>query len=155
MLKPGTVNVSHFGVCVSDIERSLRFYCDGLGFVAGKSIELANQCGNVMGLNNFVLVTQFLSLGSVSIELLWFRKSTNAGRAESIRPMNHTGLTHLALSVEDIDEVARAIEAFGGKVHPETRGELKTDNGTVNLLYCSDPDNTRIELICYPRPTGE
>ena len=24
--------VSHIGVCVSDLERSLRFYCDVLGF---------------------------------------------------------------------------------------------------------------------------
>ena len=23
---------SHFGICVSDLDRSLRFYCDGLGF---------------------------------------------------------------------------------------------------------------------------
>jgi glyoxylase I family protein len=27
-----TTTFSHFGLCVSDLERSLRFYCDGLGF---------------------------------------------------------------------------------------------------------------------------
>lgn len=147
-----TVSISHFGVCVSDMDRSLRFYRDALGFtVAGKQLELVNQCGNVMGMEHFSLMSQFLSLGPVTIELLWFRESRNAQRAENLRPMNHTGLTHLALSVEDIDAVARAVESHGGHIHPATRGSLVTPEGVVDLLYCSDPDHTRIELIRYPR----
>ena len=28
---------SHLGICVSDLERSLRFYCEALGFTAAES----------------------------------------------------------------------------------------------------------------------
>lgn len=150
MLKRDSIAVSHFGICVSDLERSLRFYRDGLGFAVGGRVELVNQCGNVMGLDNFTLVTQFLTLGAATIELLWFRQSEHSQRAEQLRPMNHTGLTHLALAVEDIDAVAQAIVSHGGKVYPATKGSFTTAEGLIELLYCSDPDNTRIELIRYP-----
>lgn len=150
MLKRDPITVSHFGICVSDLERSLQFYRDGLGFAAGGSVELVNQCGNVMSLDNFTLVTQYLTLGTVTIELLWFRHSIDSHRAEHLRPMNHTGLTHLALAVQDIDAVAQAIVSHGGKVYPATKGSLATAEGMVELLYCSDPDNTRIELIHFP-----
>ena len=29
------LSFSHVGICVSDLERSLRFYCEGLGFEVG------------------------------------------------------------------------------------------------------------------------
>ena len=31
---------SHFGICVSDLETSLRFYCDALGFEKAESLSL-------------------------------------------------------------------------------------------------------------------
>jgi catechol 2,3-dioxygenase-like lactoylglutathione lyase family enzyme len=30
-----STSLSHLGLCVSDLERSLRFHCDGLGFERG------------------------------------------------------------------------------------------------------------------------
>ena len=35
--------LSHVGICVSDLERSLRFYRDLLGFVAEHELEMAGQ----------------------------------------------------------------------------------------------------------------
>ena len=34
---------SHVGLCVSDLERSLRFFCDGLGFEKAERHELDSQ----------------------------------------------------------------------------------------------------------------
>ena len=31
---------SHFGICVTDLDRSMRFYCDGLGFEAAERYDL-------------------------------------------------------------------------------------------------------------------
>jgi lactoylglutathione lyase len=151
MANSSIIGVSHFGVCVSDIDQATRFYRDGLGFTVGEQMVLQDVCGNVMGLEDFELTTQYMSYGSSFIELLWYRYSTNPMKADRLRPMNHTGLTHIALSVTDIDAVAESVLRYGGKVFPETRGQLGTEAGIVELMYCSDPDYTRIELIKFPK----
>ena len=35
-----SVTFSHSGICVTDLERSLRFYCEGLGFVVAEGYDL-------------------------------------------------------------------------------------------------------------------
>jgi len=60
--------------------------------------------------------------------------------------INALGLTHLG--VEDVDQVAAAIAAAGGTVHEETRTTL----GSLDFVYCSDPDGTRVELMKLPSP---
>ena len=44
-----SVSFSHLGICVSDLDASLRFYCDGLGFteVAAPKSFLVDK-GNVL-----------------------------------------------------------------------------------------------------------
>jgi len=37
---PAPFRLSHFGLCVSDLERSLRFYREGLGFDVAERYEL-------------------------------------------------------------------------------------------------------------------
>ena len=39
---------SHFGICVSDLERSLRFYCDALGFEKAESHEIGHEFARLM-----------------------------------------------------------------------------------------------------------
>ena len=34
---------SHIGICVSDLDRSLRFYCEGLGFEVAERYELDSE----------------------------------------------------------------------------------------------------------------
>jgi catechol 2,3-dioxygenase-like lactoylglutathione lyase family enzyme len=147
-------SISHFGICVSDLDRAIRFYCDGLGFQEGAGIELADQLGHVMGLKDFALQTRMLSLNGATIELLHFSRSRDPVIASELRRMNHTGLTHLALSVDDVDAVARSAVAHGGMVFPGTRAVFESPDGPIKLLYCADPDHTRIELINYPKVSG-
>jgi len=142
--------VSHFGICVSDLDRAICFYRDGLGFSEGGGIEVADTLGNVMGMDEFSLRTRMMSLGGISIELLHFPRSQDPVRADRLRAMNHTGFTHMALAVEDVDAAARLVVAHGGIVFPETRAVLETDEGPVTMLYCADPDYTRVELVSYP-----
>ena len=35
-----TYQPSHFGICVTDLDRSMRFYCDGLGFEPAERYDL-------------------------------------------------------------------------------------------------------------------
>jgi glyoxylase I family protein len=142
--------MSHIGVCVTDLARSKAFYCDGLGFEFEAGIKLIDTCGNVMGLEHFELHTCYVSLDGYRVELLHYLYSDGAMAATELRKMNHTGLTHMSISVDDIDAVAQRIVEFGGKVFPETRAKLESPEGTIELMYCADPDFTRVELIRYP-----
>jgi predicted enzyme related to lactoylglutathione lyase len=46
-----------------------------------------------------------------------------------------------------VDEVAVAIEHFGGTVHPSTRTPLDFGGASLDFVYCTDPDGVRIELM--------
>ena len=41
---------SHFGICVSDLERSLRFYCDALGFEKAESHAIGSEFARAHGI---------------------------------------------------------------------------------------------------------
>ena len=39
------VRISHVGLCVSDLEKSLRFYVDGLGFEVQENVPCGDEVG--------------------------------------------------------------------------------------------------------------
>jgi len=39
------LSVSHIGICISDLERSMRFYCKGLGFKKAVTPMKLTQAG--------------------------------------------------------------------------------------------------------------
>ena len=133
---------SHVGVCVSDLERSLRFYCDGLGFEPAASHSVGEEFGALMEVDGVRLESRFITRDGVSVELLWFESPGHTGNGER-RPMNRLGLTHLSFRVEDVDDVAGRLEALGGTVVASSR----TTMSPLDFVYCTDPDGTRIELM--------
>ena len=50
---------SHIGICVSDLERSLTFYRDGLGFEEGPRFDLDYPIAEMSG--DVRLISKFLS----------------------------------------------------------------------------------------------
>jgi lactoylglutathione lyase len=137
---------SHFGICVSDLERSLRFYCEGLGFEPGQSHSLGAEFGPLMEVESPKLESRFIRRDGVSIELLWFAQPGHVGPAER-RPMNQLGLTHLSFRVDDVEASAARLERLGGTVHTHTRSTFAP---TLDFVYCTDPDGVRIELMRLP-----
>ena len=137
---------SHFGICVSDLDRSLRFYCEGLGFEPAQSHSVGAEFGPLMEVDDPKLESRFITRDGVSIELLWFAQPGHMGPAER-RPMNQLGLTHLSFRVDDLEAVATRIEEMGGAVHTATR---TTFGPTLDFVYCTDPDGVRIELMRLP-----
>ena len=136
---------SHLGVCVSDLERSTRFYRDALGFEPAESFEVGAPFHTLMELDSVQLRSQFLRRDGMAIELLYFDEP--AAEGVDARPINRFGLTHLCFRVDDVDEAAARIEAAGGTVRRHTR---VTMDGPLDFVYCADPDGTRIELMHVP-----
>lgn len=136
---------SHVGICVSDTQRAIRFYTEALGFKLGRSTEAGAPFEILTELPEMKLHASFLTRGGIMIELLRYDRPGSVGSAER-RPMNQLGLTHLALEVADIDTVIERIERQGGRVYPHTR----VDDDLGILVFCTDPDGTRIELRQKP-----
>ncbi len=151
-LTPATT-FSHIGVCVSDIERSKRFYVEAFGFTVGPVYEMEDTINNLLGIPTKVLMTSLmLQKGSQVVELIYFREP-KPFVAGGLRPMNQLGLTHLSFITQEVDTMAARVEQLGGKFLRETRTVIEMPNATpAILLFCTDPDGTRIELYKPSQP---
>ena len=137
--------VSHIGLCVSDLDRALRFWCDGLGFRADERYDLTDSM--MPGLDRALevdagvkVVSQFIRSGRFAIELLHYSSPEAFGTPSANR--NQLGMTHVAFRTPDIEaSVARLVE-HGGTVVESTRATLGVD-----LVFVADPDGNRVELM--------
>ena len=144
-----TLAFSHVGVCVSDLERSTRFYTEVLGFRPVLTMDMGPEVAATMEVEGCEFTSRMLGRGDVRVELLQWRSHDAEGDGRR-RPMTRLGLTHLCLRVDDAEPVLAAAERFGGAAHRETTSELPgmgVDGGSVRLVYLTDPDGVRIELM--------
>jgi catechol 2,3-dioxygenase-like lactoylglutathione lyase family enzyme len=142
---------SHVGICVSDLERSRRFYCEGLGFEEVGSHHVGDEFASLMEVPGVDVDSVMLARDGVTVELLRFRAPGHLGEPVR-RSMNRLGLTHFSFRVDDVDAAAAAIERAGGVVVAGTRTRLDLPGAALDFLYCTDPDGTRIELMHLPAP---
>ena len=132
--------VNHIGLCVTDLDRSRRFY-EALGFSFRNELSPPDGLtGQLLQVEAPALTAVYLTLGTFVLELLAFDRDNPPYRE---RVMNEPGLTHLSLGVPDLAEAVAVVEANGGSV---------VDGTDVGLaVMVRDPDGQLIELL----PTGD
>jgi len=145
---------SHLGICVTDLARSKRFYCEGLGFKPGIAFKCGNEVGTTMEIEGeIVLTSAFIRRDGISIELLGFESPAIEGDGQR-KPMTKPGLTHLSLLVTDVDAVAKRAEAHGGTIVHKSR----STSPQGDFIFVLDPDGVRVELMrleAGPVPNGD
>lgn len=140
----GIRRLTHMGICVSDIERSARFYCDVLGCREVGRLDLKGQpTAKLNGMSDVDVRTVYLERDGWRLELIQFVDPRATGTGEA-RPMNELGMTHLAFRVDDLDEVCARVEAGGGGLLADTRLDLP---GPTRVIMAYDPDGIRLELL--------
>lgn len=140
--------LSHIGICVSDLERSVRFYCDILGFAELSRLQVKGQeAGRLLDIAGGELQAVYLERDGTRIELLFFPVAGHE-QATTPRPMNRLGFTHLSLRVADLDAVAQAIQRAGGVTLAQTR--VNNAAWDSKAMFVTDPDGLRIELLQTP-----
>ncbi|MGM0930524.1 MAG: VOC family protein [Actinomycetota bacterium] len=139
---------SHIGLCVRDLSKSLRFYCDGLKFVKITEFDIDYEIPEVDAPCN--LTSTFIEKNGLRLELLAYRSPGVIGAPPTRR--NHVGFTHLSFIVDDVESAAAALCAHGGQLLPETRMG-QDDPSAPQILFVSDPDGNRVEVMHVPGGT--
>lgn len=126
-LLPATTCIGHVHLKVSDLERSVAFYRDVIGF------EVVARYGTQAA---------FMSAGGYHHHLglnTW--ESAGAGPA----PRRAPGLYHFAINVPDRRALGIALQRL---IDSGVRLQGAADHGVSEALYLADPDGNGIELTC-------
>jgi catechol 2,3-dioxygenase-like lactoylglutathione lyase family enzyme len=129
---------NHVGICVTDVERSRKFYEEVLRFRYWWELEAPDegtsqllQIPAPVGLRAMYLVRD-----SLVLELLHYSEAEAQPFRQ--RDMNEPGLTHLSFSVGDIPAVLEKVPRYGGQV--------LADTDMTAAIMIRDPDGQLIEL---------
>ena len=119
----------HVGIYTLDMEASIRFYCDGLGFALRWKGIVPHETGQ--------LPVATVVLGNCVIELVHPADKSRVHRQEG-------PIQHIALKVDNLD---KTIKELVGKRIPLDEGvsEIQYEGG-VRHCFIRGPSNERIEL---------
>jgi len=140
------IAADHTGFTVINIERSLTFWRDVLGFeLSHRAHHTGDLASEVTGVPGADISLAVLKAPGHKIELLEYHAPPERKRV-NLRPCD-VGSVHVAFTVENLDAILSAIAAFGWRTagNPQT---LKTGpNAGRRVVYVRDPDGTTIELM--------
>ena len=122
MLKPKALD--HVGIIVTDMDRSLRFYTEGLG------LKLLRRRG--AGRDAFAA----LKIGDLEFNVFCNPTLVSEGAAQ------HVDHLCLAMDYPTIDDLIAALNDAGIGI---ASGPVKRSDG--NALFVRDPDGLRVELL--------
>ena len=131
---------NHVGHCVTDLERSRRFYEELLGFEFLRELRPPDDASaKLTGLRTPLDMTAcYLGRDGFVLELLHYAGAGGTPVPRRDRPMNEPGLTHLSISC-DVADVCARIADFGG--------EVLTDTDIGVAVFVRDPDGQLVELL--------
>lgn len=132
----------HYGVTVSDLERSLAFYRDRLGMEVVDRLSFDSDAfGRFVGVEGADVDIVFLDADGCRYELLEYRsppgENVNDGASN-----NDVGAAHFCLEVEDIAAVYEDLREDTPFVSEPQ--ELSTG---ATVVYAEDPDGNVVEFV--------
>jgi len=140
----------HVGYSVADLDRSIAFYCDGIGLELRSRTQASANAQLVWDAPGATAEVAFLGMkgGSDLIELYRFQ---NVEERSAAAPPWHFASAHLCLEVDDLAEVHGRLTAMGHVGRSATPIFLPTGVLAGGLaIYMIDPDGFHVELIQRP-----
>jgi len=152
------IRVESVGITVRDMDRSLKFYTEVLGFkklsdteYKGANIEKLN---GLFGINTRVAR---LRLGDEIIELTDYL--TTGGRSiPEDQKSNDLFFQHIAIVVSDMEKAYEHVKKFNVEhvsTAPQTLPKSIPAAEGIKAFYFHDPDNHNLELIFFPKGKGQ
>ena len=119
--------IDHTAVTISDMERSLKFYTEVLGFERHQTIKMPE------------LYIEYLKLGDSLLELFAVKDAGGDPRRE----INQLGFQHLCILSDDVDGDAAKLKEQG----VEFTMAPQEAEGVKKIAFFEDPDGVKIELV--------
>lgn len=152
------VAIDHVALTVPDLEQATEFFARAFGarvLLDGIDPKGPGWGGAMMearfGTSKGAVIRarRVMSIaGGVNIELFCFEGTEHRSPARTF----DYGLQHIALRVDDLQEVAKAVLDAGGKLYAEDGYEEAVLAGRAphqGWLYCEAPWGTVIELVTF------
>lgn len=140
--------IHHAAISTPDLDRSLGFYRDLLGFETVLEFEWdpgSEAATKVMAIGPSAGRVALLRSDSGLLELFEFAQPEARPRPEDWR-VSDLGLTHLCLEVDDVESEYRRLRAAGVPFHcaPQPVG------AGMRATYGRDPDGNVVEILEVP-----
>src|SRR6266542_5211645 len=150
--------VGPIGMTVEDMDRSIAFYTQALGFAKMSDVEVAGsdyeRLQGVFGLRARVVR---LRLGGEEIELMEY--IAPRGRPVPADSRSHDRwFQHIAIVVSDMDRAYawlrqhRVAHASSG---PQRLPDWNPNAGGIRAFYFKDPDGHPLEILQFPKGKGD
>ena len=142
--------LEHVGLSVSDLDKSIEFYCNHLGFKHVRTMEGSEMVGKVVGMSGCKVTIAHLGLGTSVLELFHYTDPVGElippGRKQADK-----GFSHLGLRSTDV----RGMYSKLRKIGVEFISEPLEFRAGVWLCYFYGPDREVIEIRESERPLAE
>ena len=147
--------IDHINIVVADLERSVAFYTEVLGFRKTQEVFMEGEwIESIVGLRGVTGRVAFVEPagGGLRIELLQY-VAPEGVQLEVNSVANTRGLRHLAFRVTGIEAMAARLRAAGVTLFSDPvlvpGGIVTFAAGEKRLLYFLDPDGVILELAEY------
>jgi catechol 2,3-dioxygenase-like lactoylglutathione lyase family enzyme len=145
------IAADHTGITVSNLERSLEFWQNVLGFEfshrAHQTGQMAEEITGVKAAELKLAVVK--APGGHKIELLEYLAPTDRKKHVDLRPCD-VGHVHVAFTVENLDLLLEKIAVSGWKAAGKPQTLTTGPNAGKRVVYVRDPDGATIEFMELP-----
>ena len=134
----------HVGIVVNDIAKTTDFWTNLIGFKLHiDAKEISPYIDELLGIANPKLRTvKLIDENGFIIELLEFAKYPAKDNWEG--NLATTGLTHIALTVSDLESLTTKLKENNYKFISEIK---KSPNGSVKVVFVRGPEGLMLELV--------
>ena len=138
-------SIKHVGFSVKNLEESIYFYCNILGFrETEKQLMSGDYLDEILNEKSVDLEVVFLEAENQStvIELLNIKSPEN--KIGDNVPFFQTGLNHISIEVDNIDSIYTQLKAEGYKTNSKP---LISPDKQVKICFVREPNGILLELI--------
>ena len=143
------IAADHTGFTVSNLERSLAFWRDVLGFeLSHRPHQTGDLASEITGIPGAEISIAVLKGYGHKIELLQYLAPPDCKHVD-VRPCD-IGFVHVAFTVDDLDAVLNKIASSGWKAAGKPQTLQSGPNAGKRVVYVRDPDGTTIDFMQLP-----
>ena len=139
----------HTGFIVRDLDSSVAFYTEVMGLEAVRRLEIDGEFAErVVGFKDAHLMVALLNMGDGhNLELVQYIYPPSA---EGQINRNDLGASHLAFTVENIEEYHATMSQKGLRFLGPPPSLTHDGKVMVKAIYAQDPDNNWLEFMEFP-----